>query len=798
MSFNIIKTDEAEQKYREWKVLGKPVPCINSYLKVTGAAKFVDDVILPNMLYGKILRSPFAHAKIKMIDVSKAETLPGVAAVVTYKDIAHMGIIQTPPRFILTDRVLYVGDVVAAVAADDEAIAEEALDLIKVEYESLPFSLTPEEASSFPPMHPEASTDNIVIGAWFPYQRSVGSVENGFKEAHIITEVEFRKPNIKHMFLENYAAVADWRGDELHLWSHPQVGAATFAMQLASILNMPTNKIHVYQCFIGGGFGGKHGEAPIRVAVLAAMLAKKSGRPVKIRTNIREHFVEGHVLDPGITTFRYKVGADKAGKLKAIDALVLAGQGERSSNVGIAYCGDTVFNTYRIPNRSFRAYPFYTNTPMSEALRAYGSQAGVPPLEAAMNEIAESLGMDPVDFIIKNGLQDGDIVTQYLHNDFQLAGGDLPKLVQKAAEEFKWKEKWKGWGVPTEVSSFRRRGVGVAVATHTAWGLPRPNMVKDTVIIKINSNDGTVEWVTDGRDMGSGFDTVVSQVIAEILEIDVKDVVHAPPCSVGQPIGGDTRGSKALQSTVFAAYNAAQDLKRKILEGASSVLNVDSNRLILDLKGLRVYVKDNPSSAVKLSKLGELFSGVLVGIGSCPSHYGGPESFMDPVTGRRLGMKGMFCSFAEVEVDTETGRLNIVKLLIATQSGMILNPLIVYGQIIGGIVHGLGCMLWEGIVYCEKTGAPLNASFIDYPIPTTLDVTENQLASVVIVDPKHARLTPYMAKGISEGVFAAIWGSIHMAVYNAIGVKIREFPLRPEKILKALGKAQFPKTKGVV
>jgi CO/xanthine dehydrogenase Mo-binding subunit len=797
MSFNIIKSDEAEQKYRVWKVLGKPLPCVHGYMKVTGVAKFVDDVILPNMLYGKVLRSPFAHAKIRRIDASKAETLPGVTAVITYEDIAKMGIVQTPPRYILTDRVFYVGDVVAAVAAEDEAIAEEALDLIKVEYEPLPFCLAPEEASSAPPMHPEVSTDNIIIGAWPPY-RSGGDVEDGFNKSHTIVEVEFRKPNLKHMFLENYAAVAEWRGDELHLWSHPQVGAATFAMQLASIFNMPTNKIHVYQCFIGGGFGGKHGEAPIRVAVLAAMLAKKSGRPVKIRTNVREHFVEGHVLDPGITTFRYKVGADEAGTLKAIDAVMLAGQGERSPNVGIVYCGDTVFNTYRIPNRSFRAYPFYTNTPMSEALRAYGSQSGVPPLEAAMNEIAESLGMDPVDFITKNGLRDGDMVTQYLHNDFQLAGGDLPELVQRAAKEFRWKEKWKGWGVPTEVSGFRRRGVGVAVATHTAWGLPRPNMVKDSVIIKINPNDGTVEWVTDGRDMGSGFDTAVSQVIAEILGVDMEDVVHASPCSVGQPIGGDTRGSKALQSTVFAAYNAAHDLKRKILAAASSVLNEEPNRLILDLKGLSVYVMDNPASAVKLSKLGELFSGVLVGVGSCPSHYGGPESFMDPVTGRRLGMKGMFCSFAEVEVDAETGRLNIVKLLVATQSGMILNPLIVYGQIIGGMVQGLGCMLWEGIIYCEKTGVPLNVSFIDYPIPTALDVTEDQLASVVIVDPKHARLTPYMAKGISEGIFAAIWGSIHMAVYNAIGKKIREFPLRPEKILKALRKAQFPKTKGVV
>ncbi|MEM3703320.1 MAG: xanthine dehydrogenase family protein molybdopterin-binding subunit [Candidatus Bathyarchaeia archaeon] len=798
MSFTIIRSSEAEEKYREWKVLGKPLPRVESYAKVVGAAKFVDDVILPNMLYGKILRSPFAHAKIKKIEASRAEALPGVAAVITYKDITMMGIVQTPPKYILNDRVFYVGDIVAAVAAEDEAVAEEALDLIDVEYEPLPFYLTPDEAASGEPIHPEVSADNIVIGAWPPYQRSVGDVEGAFEESQIIVEVEFRKPNIKHMFLENYAAVAEWVGDELHLWSHPQVGAATFAMQLASILNIPTNKVHVYQCFIGGGLGGKHGEAPIRVAVLAAMLAKKSGRPVKIRTNVREHFVEGHVLDPGIATFRYKVGADRAGNLKAIDATVFAGQGERSSNVGIVYCGDTVFNTYRILNRSFKAYPYYTNTPMSEALRAYGSQSGVPPLEAAMNEIAESLGMDPVDFIIKNGLRDGDMVTQYLHNDFQLAGGSLPELVQKAAEEFGWKMKWKGWGVPTEILGSKRRGVGVAVATHTAWGLPRPDMVKDTVIVKINPNDGTVEWVTDGRDMGSGFDTAVSQVIAEILGVNVEDIVHAPPCSVGQPIGGDTRGSKALQSTVFAAYNAANNLKQKILAAAASILNADPSRMVLDLKGTRVYLMDNPTRYIRLSKIGELYGGVLLGVGSCPSHYGGPESYMDPVTGRRLGMKGMFCSFSEVEVDTETGKVNIVKLLIATQSGMILNPLIVYGQIIGGIVHGLGCMLWEGIIYDEKTGAPLNTSFIDYPIPTALDITQDQLASVVIVDPKHARLTPYMAKGISEGVFAAVWHSIHMAVYNAIGKKIRTFPLRPEKILEALGKASFPKTKGVV
>lgn len=798
MSFEIIKSNDAEQKYKEWKVLGKPIPCVNSYLKVTGDATFTDDIIRPNMLYGKVLRSPFAHAKIIKIDTSEAEKLQGVAGVITYKDITAMRIAQKPPKYILADKVFYVGDIIAAVAAEDEAVAEEALDLIKVEYEPLTFWLTPEEATSAPPMHPEVAEDNIAIGLWPPYHRSQGDVEKGFKESDLIVEIEFRKPNIKHMFLENFAAVAEWKGDELHVWSHPQMGAVKFAALLANIFGMPTNKIHVYQCFIGGGFGGKMGESPLRIAALASMLAKKTGRPVKIRTNIREHFVEGSVLDPGIATFKYKVGAAKDGSIKAIDATLLAGQGERTINLGIVYCGDTVFNTYRIENRNFKAYPYYTNTPPSEALRGYGSQAGVPPLEAAINEIAEKIGMDPVDFIIKNGLRDGDIVTQYLHNDFQLAGGSLPELVQKAADQFGWKKRWKGWGVPTKVSGSKYRGVGVAVATHTAWGVPSINSVKDTVIIKVNENDGTVEWITDGRDMGSGFDTTVSQVIAETLGIDVKDVVHAPPCSVGQPIGGWSFASKGLQSTVFAAYNAANNLKHKIITAAASILHVDTSKLTLDLKGTRVYISDDPAHYITLSKIGEIYGGALIGIGSCPSHYGGPESYMDPVTGRRLGMKGMFCSFVEVEVDAETGKVDIVELLVATQPGMILNPLMVYGQIIGSAVHGIGCMLWEGIVYDENTGAPLNTSFIDYPIPTALDVTLDQITGVAIVDPDDAKLTPYRAKGIAEGLFAALWHSVHMAVYNAIGKKIREFPLRPEKILNAIGRARFPPTKGVV
>ncbi|MEM2562145.1 MAG: molybdopterin cofactor-binding domain-containing protein, partial [Candidatus Bathyarchaeia archaeon] len=357
---------------------------------------------------------------------------------------------------------------------------------------------------------------------------------------------------------------------------------------------------------------------------------------------------------------------------------------------------------------------------------------------------------------------------------------------------------WKGWSVPTEISGSKRRGIGLAVATHTAWGVPQPDRVKDTVIIKVNVNDGTVEWVTDGRDIGSGFDTVVSQVIAEVLGIDIKDIIHAPPQSVGQPIGGWTFASKALQSTVFAAYNAANNLKRNIITAAASILNVDPNRLVLDLKGTRIYVAGDPTRYVKLSKIGEIYGGILIGIGSCPSHYEGPESYMDPVTGRRLGMKGMFCSFAEVEVDIETGKIDVIKLMVATQPGMILNPLMVYGQLIGSAVHGMGCMLWEGIIYDEKTGTPLNASFIEYPIPTALDVTEDQFVCVTIVDPDDAKLTPYRAKGIAEGMFAAMWHSIHMAVYNAIGRKIREFPLRPEKILRALGKAPFPQTKGVV
>jgi xanthine dehydrogenase molybdenum-binding subunit len=798
VSFKIIKSDEAERRYKEWRILGRPVPDVHGYLKVTGKAKFVDDIILPSITYGKLLRSPFAHAKIKKINTSRAETLPGVVAVVTYEDIAKMGITQKPPRYILTDEVFYVGDVVAAVAAEDEAIAEEALDLIEVEYEPLPFCLTPEEARRAQPMHPDVSKDNMVIGSWPPYQRSVGDVERGFKESNVIVEVNFRKPNLKHMFLENYAVVAEWVGDELHVWTHSQLGATIFAMQLASILNIPTNKIHVHQCFIGGGFGGKYGEALIRLTVLATMLAKKSGRPVKIRTNIREHFVEGHVLDPGITTFKYKAGADNKGELKALEAIMWAGQGERSSNVGVVYVGDTVFSTYRIPNKSFKAYPYYTNTPMSGALRAYGSQAGAIPLELTINELAKALDIDPVELRIKAGIRDGDVITQYLHNEFQLAGGDLGELVRVSSEEFSWKDKWQGWRASARAQGSKRRGVGVGVAIHSAWGVPWPDNVKDTVIVKVNPNDGTVEWVTGGRDMGSGFDTIISQVIAEVLGVDIRDVARAPPYSVGQPVGGETRASKALQTTVFAAYNAAQDLKRKILEKASLVLNAEPNKLVLDLKNQRVYDIGDPTRAVSLSKLGELFSGVLIGIGSCVSHYGGPESFTDPVTGRRLGMKGLFCAFAEVEVDIDTGKVEVTKLLLSTQAGMVLNPLIVYGQLVGSAVHGLGSILWEGIIYDEKTGTPLNTSFLDYPVPTALDVAEDQISSLVISDPKHARLTPYMAKGIGEAPLAAVWPAIHMAVCNAIGKKIEEFPLRPEKILKALGKAPFPETKGVV
>jgi xanthine dehydrogenase molybdenum-binding subunit len=806
-NFEIVESTEARELYNSWKVIGKPLPRADGRAKATGKALYPDDIRLPNALCGKILRSPYAHAKIKRIDTSKAKSLAGVNAIVTYKDVIELGLADTlisgTPFHVLHHTAFYVGDMVAGVAADNEAISEEALDLIEVDYEPLPFALTPEEASGQNALvlHPEFGTTNAMIPKIrrIPFKKTDGDIEEGFKEADIIVEREVKVPALKHMFIEQMNCVAEWRDTELYIWAACQsIDSRGLRQRMSTFFKMPMNRIQVYGCYLGGSFGGKqHGYH--RLAAMAALLAKKANKPVKIRTNIREQLVQGnkHEIGPGI--YKMKIGVKKNGEVTGLSGQVLAGEGAFLTTdipVGLNFFGDNLYN-YRAKNRQYGACPFYTNTLESGPLRGYGSQLANFAIETVVDEVAEAIGIDPIQFKVKNGLRAGDTVSL---EPGVLCGGNMPDLVMKAAERFGWKEKWKGWGKPTFVRYSKRGGVGVALGTH-GTGTGSAIVLSDTALVKI-CEDGTAEVSAGVVDMGSGLESSMCQVAAEILGLPYESVRQAPVDTRSNPNSFGQFDSRGLPTTVTAVYHAAQDARRKMLDNASKLLKAGLDKLDIDGERKIVYNRDKPKQAISIGAL-VLRLGQIVGIGiGAPAGPAlavyEPDKAIDRKTGLSYEERGLFVTLAEVEVDTDTGDVDVKNLMIGCETGMVINPKIGFGQALGAATFGMSMVLREGYIFDEMSGVPLNCSYTDYPIIRAVDIDENAFHILFLSDPALVPTVPFHAKGIAEGALVATLAAITNAVYTALGVRLRDFPLRPEKILQALEKIQMPETKGVI
>ncbi len=785
-NFKISMTPEAEELYNSWRVLGRETPRREAYEKAIGKAQYCDDVFLPDMLYGAYLKSPYAHAKVTYIDTTKAEALPGVAAVVTYKDITNMGLHNTlsigviSGETILFDRVYFVGDSVAAVAAEDPAIAEEACELIDVEYEQLPFYITPEEsmAEAAAKIHPEAKPDSN----YGFYELEIGDVKKGLSEADVVIETEYRVPVIRHMFLEGHTSIAKWEGEDVYAWMSTQ-SPVTATQNLAAGFGIPRTQVKFTQPYVGGSFGGKFSVG--RSLCIVALLAKKTGgRPVKLRTNMYEQFVLEHRLTCGPSTMKIKLGAEQDGTVTAIDQTVLAGNGAFSFSGQAGHNHEQQLHNFFSRNNAWHGYGVCNNSQKSGALRGYGSQIAAFANDGALSELAEKLGMDLVDLEKKIGGKKGIRV----HRDGSiLAGGDIPNLIDKATKEYGWMAKWKGWGKPISVNGSKRRGIGTGLATHCCCNPGR--QVTDWCMVTMTA-DNHVDISFSMHDVGSGVETSCVQCVAEMLGVDFKDVRHAPPATSGQPWSLGAYASRGLAKPVTAAYRAAEDARRNLLVRAAEILKEKPEDL--DIKDKTVYVRADPTKASRYATVLRTY-GNVVGIG-----FGNPYSGFLASHAPGIGVeRGEFFCIAEVEVDTDTGKVEIARLFIAPQGGMIVNPIIMYGQILGGVVHGASQMLGEGYIYDEVTGTPLNTSAIYYPQLTAADVRDDVYSIFCVSDPTHAPTIPFHAKGLSEGIYCACWPAINSAIYSAIGVRLKEFPFTPEKILAALGKATFPKTKGV-
>lgn len=739
----------------ELSVVGKRLPRKEAYRKVTGQLKYYSDRTLGNMLHMKILRSPYAHANIKSIDTSKAEALKGVAAVLTYKDVPQTPFSAPDNVHILDSKVFYVGCEVAAVAAETVEIAEEATKLIDVEYEVLPVILDPEEAMkpNAPEIHP--GTPNLIFGQ--PMIAEAGDVDAGLATADHVVEGDYSTQLQYNCPLENHGCIANWDAEGcVTIWTGTQ-GAHSLRQELSSALGLPEHRMRIIQCHMGGSFGEGF---PTRYNCQAALLSKKTNRPVKYVGTKEEEF-QWRTRHP--FTFQIKTGVNQDGTINALHVKSISDGGAYfASTLGVTSFAMGVADTYRSPNLYWEAYPVYTTSPNSGAFRGYGTPQGHSALEQHYEIVAEKIGMDPLEFRKKNHVRAGDIVG----GGTMLEGSEaLDECIDKGAQAIGWQDKWKGFGQPYSVSGSKRRAVGMAAARHIGAFMSGADIVKIT-------QNGHAQLLTGAADFGQGADTVLSHICAETLKIEDEDVTVVSSDTTATPWTALSVASSRTCTSGNSVKLAAENALMKLFEAAAPMLGVNPEDL--DAEDGVVFVKGDPETKVTYGEVvNSLAPPVIIGTGS----WSVPQDY---------SIDGFAAQFADVEVDTDTGEVKVLKMALAHDVGKAVNPNTVENQIEGGVAsEGIGLGITEDYFVDKATGKPLNPNYLDYAIRTTLDLPE---LDVILVEPIEPR-GPFGAKGCSEIALVPTAPAIANAVYNAIGVRITEYPISPDKVLKALGKA---------
>jgi 4-hydroxybenzoyl-CoA reductase alpha subunit len=748
----------------EYSVIGKRLPRIDAMEKVTGTAKYLGDLTIPGMLYGKILRSPYAHAKILRVDTSKAERLQGVRGVVTGRDtkgirlcvIPHLA--NKPP--LAEEKVRFIGDEIAAVAADSEEIAEEALDLIEVEYEELPGVFDPFEA-----MKADAIKIHEGGNTAIHISRSYGNVEKAFGESDHIVEDRFETQAQVHCCLEPHGCIVHLdRSGNLTVWITTQI-PHPYRKMLADVLGMPLNKVRVVKVYMGGGFGGRFEMDPIEI--IAYFLSKKTGRPVRIINTQDEQFTTGRTRYPMVIDI--KTGVKKDGTILARDVKVVTDNGAYNSH-GITITmglGTKCTYLWGVPNVRYEADVMFTNKVYGGAFRGYGNPQITFAIESQTDMIAEKLGMDVKDLSLKNANYSGQLTCM----GHKITSCGLKDCIDKAVEAIDWKEKRRKPG---------NRGVGMASLMHTGGGvrLLFGDCNLSDVFIKMN-NDGTIDLASGMAEIGQGSDTALAQIAAEELGISVKDVnvITGDTWTTPQCLGA--WGSREVFVAGNAVKMAAGEIRRKLFEEASRMLEARVDDLVA--KERKVYVKGNPEKFVSIAQVATTCYNrgrILAGRGC----YDDPTTYIpDSKTGYGGVPTYAFGTHAiEVEVDRKTGQVKVLNFIAAHDVGRVINPMMAEGQIEGGGLQGLGYALSEGLVWEE--GIVLNPNFQDYRIFYINDVPPIKSVMVESIDPDG----PYGAKGLGEPGLVPTAAAIANAIYDAVGVRIKSLPITAEKILRAL------------
>jgi len=750
-------------------VIGKPLPMTDAPGKVTGLGKYADDLVAPGMLFGKILHSPHAHARIRAINTSKAEALPGVKAVATGRDAPNpYGILPIghDERVFALDRVRYIGDNVAAVAATSAEIAEEALELIEVDYDPLPAWFDPLESMKAAAdwIH-ESKPHNIEK----EYHHEFGNLEQGFANAAFVREEHYYAAEVTHAAMEPHSTLAIWEPNgRLTVHSSTQV-PYYLHRTVSEVCEMPMSQIRVIKPLVGGGFGGKSEVIPLEVA--AAVLAKKAKRPVKI-TYTREEVFYAHRGRP-ITIVDLRVGLTREGKISAVAARVVQDGGAYCGYgpVTVLYSGALLGAIYDIPNVKYDGHRVLTNKPACGAMRGHGTVNVRYAFEAMLDALAHDAGLDPVEVRRRNLLRAPCVTV----NGLRVTSYGLPECIERVVERSGWAQK-KG-KLPYG------RGVGMA-CSHYVSGAANPiirsNMPHTTVHIKVD-RDAAVTLYTGASEIGQGSDTIQVQIVAEVLGVRPERVKLVAADTELTPVDLGSYSSRVTFMAGNACLEAAKQMRGQIFAAVAKKFGCDA--AILDARDDFIFSVDDSRLRLRFDEAAVAaidFHGALVAKGT----YAPPEDARGgKFKGAGVGPSPSYsysAQVAEVSVDTETGRVHVHRIIAAHDCGKALNPMTVEGQIEGSVYMGLGQALQEEMVW--NKGRLMNPTLLEYRIPSTLETPEIESIIVESIDPEG----PFGAKEAGEGSLAATIPAIANAIYDAVGVRVNTLPITPEKILAAL------------
>lgn len=744
----------------DYTVVGTPVTRMGLVEKLRGEAQYTADLKRPGMLYCRVLRSPHAHARIVNIDAQAALALPGVHAVLTHRDVPQVWI--DPDLLLLDPVVRFVGDEVAVVAAENEALAEDALRLIQVDYDVLPAVFEAEAAlqPDAPAIHPGG---NLVGGDKLEVSR--GDVTQGFAEADRIFEGTFHTQIHSPVGMETRAALAEWDGDHMTVWKTSRAVHATDQQVIATGLGLPIEHVRVICPNMGGGFGNKDES---RLGLLVAVLARQTGRPVRLEYSRSEEFIAGRNRQSSVNHLR--IGVRQDGTPTAIDmqSVMNAGSYVASGIRVTRRTGQGALYLYTCPNAHFTGKTAYTNRPAGGSFRGLGAPLGHFALEVLIDQIAAELGIDPLDyrlrFHVTQAGQPGQRTTpshQFLPDEpveggVPFSSNSLHDCLLAGAERIGWRQRRQPNGTAQGVI---RRGLGVAM------GVYKGGVGRDAEAEVRLTTDGRVDVHIGNVDVGQGSTTILAQIVAETLQVPLTSIHMVMADTARTPPAHLTAGSSTTMTSGTAVKLAAEDARRHLLEHAAVVMQVPSVQL-----DAGYLVAESGSKRMEVAAVLPDLPTEIVGTGQIVS---GSSDYI---------VNAFAAHFAEVEVDMQSGRIRILRYIAAHDSGRIINPRMAENQVSGGVLQFLSIALREELYLDERHGVTLNPNFLEHKCTSIVDFPPIEVLFPAQPDP----IGPYGAKALGEPPVVPVLAVVANAVANATGVWLHQAPFTPKRVLQAI------------